>query len=84
MNLGPELKNLNLPFTKLTTLYLQSNKITTLEPDCFMTMPSLRFIALQNNQIEDVGMAMAYLNDLEFLDLTSNKIQQIDIEESLP
>ena len=27
---------------------------------------------------------MAYLNDLEFLDLSNNKISEIDAEEDLP
>lgn len=84
LNLGPKLTNLNQPFTKLTTLYLQHNKIESLAPDCFTSMPSLKFLALQNNLIADIGLTLAYLNDLEFLDITNNKIKEIDIEEGLP
>ena len=46
LNLGPSLINLNLPFTKLTTLYLQHNSIQKLEDDCFKGMPSIKFLAL--------------------------------------
>ena len=47
-------------------------------------MPSLKFVALQNNFIETIGSCFAFLNDLEFLDLSHNKIEAISLEEDLP
>lgn len=48
-------------------------------------MPSLKFLALQHNMISEVGKTMAFLNDLEFLDLSYNKLDAIsDIAGSLP
>jgi hypothetical protein len=35
LNVGPALERIDLPFTKVTTLYLQHNKIGDISADCF-------------------------------------------------
>ena len=49
LNLGPEVKNLNLTFKSLTTVFLQYNKIQKVDDNAFIGCPNLKFIALQNN-----------------------------------
>ena len=47
-------------------------------------MPNLKFLALQNNLLDNLGSSLTYLHDLEFLDLGQNRIETLSIEDSLP
>lgn len=42
-------------------------------------MPNLKFLALQHNQIEKM-FELRFLHNLEFLDLSGNKITQADAD----
>lgn len=55
LNIGPQIGNLDLPLTRVTSLFLQYNKISKIAPDTFQNMPSLKFLALQCNYIDDIG-----------------------------
>ena len=41
-------------------------------------MPNLKFLALQNNQIEEM-FELRFLQKLEFLDLSGNKIKEAEV-----
>ena len=64
LNLGPNLPNLNQPFFKVQTLYLQYNTISSLDDVCFQCLPNLKYLALQNNVISEVGQKYGLLKQL--------------------
>jgi len=73
LKLGPQLKNLELNFTQLTTVFLNHNKFTHVDDDTFALCQNLKFLAIQDNPIKE-WFDLSYLMKLEFLDLSNNKI----------
>jgi len=82
LKLGPQIRNLELEFHTLGTLYLHNNKIQLVNDDFFESMPNLKFLALQDNQIEE-WFDIRSLTQLEFLDLRNNKLPP-NSAENLP
>lgn len=60
---------------QLTALFLQYNKVTAVVSAALTFCPNLKFLALQNNQIEKFP-DLRYLTQLEFLDLSHNKLKE--------
>lgn len=58
-------------------MFLQYNKITSVNLDSFEGCVNLKFLALQFNQIEHFPN-LSYLKALEFLDLSGNLIKQLN------
>ena len=78
-NIGPNITNLEINLTNVTTIFLQYNKISVIDLDAFRCCPSLKFLALQNNLLENLP-SLKYLKGLEFLDLSGNQLQELDAQ----
>lgn len=62
----------------LRYLYLQRNRIATIEPDAFVDLTSVRELQLQYNLIETLDDYLLYaMVHLERLDLSYNKIKHM-------
>lgn len=75
LNIGPEICHLDVHMPQLTALFLQYNKVTAVVSAALTFCPNLKFLALQNNQIEKFP-DLRYLTQLEFLDLSHNKLKE--------
>lgn len=70
--------NLELMSSKVTNLYLQNNKIQTIENlEC---LTNLRFLTLSGNKIRKIE-GLSLFKHLGLLDLSQNLIQTFDIDE---
>ena len=65
----------------LQELWLNSNKLKSLEANIFSQMPNLRMLYLNSNQLELVYFA-DYIYPLKFLNLNNNKLSQLKILKS--
>ncbi|GFR84123.1 leucine-rich repeat-containing protein 46-like [Elysia marginata] len=75
-NIG-EIDSLELFSTQVTNLYLQSNKICTIQNlEC---LPNLQVLVLSNNQIKEIS-GINYLEKLLLLDLSENCLEKVNIE----
>ena len=63
----------------MTSIFLNHNKITSVDNDAFVLCPNLKFLALQDNQIKE-WFDLSYLSHLDFLDLSNNKIEDNKID----
>lgn len=79
LKLGPDVKNLELNFTQLTTVFLNHNKFAHVDDDAFALCQNLKFLAIQDNQISQ-WFDLSYLSKLEFVDLCNNKIDHHKVE----
>ena len=64
---------------QLTTLKLESNRITRIKDDSFQNMGTLVTLNLSGNQLRHITVAsFRGLSKLEFLDLSSNRLESIE------
>ena len=76
-NIG-EIDSLELLGSKVTNVYLQQNRIISIQNlEC---LPNLQFLTLAGNRIRTVEN-LQHLNRLLFLDLSDNCIEDFDIGE---
>lgn len=67
----------------LEKLVLSSNEIRRLKINVFKHVPALTELDLKKNRIEDIGSALQNLTQLEILELSFNKIKQLNVDTFL-
>ncbi|OXB72515.1 UNVERIFIED_CONTAM: hypothetical protein H355_008211 [Colinus virginianus] len=74
-----ELKMSSFPFLQLKYLYINSNRITSMEPGTFDNLSTtLQVLKLNRNKISAIPQKMFKLSHLQHLELNRNKIKKID------
>lgn len=62
----------------LEKLVLSSNEIRRLKANVFRSLPALTELDLKKNRVEDLGVVFQNLTQLEILELSFNKIKQLN------
>uniref|UniRef100_H3B970 Leucine rich repeats and immunoglobulin like domains 3 n=1 Tax=Latimeria chalumnae TaxID=7897 RepID=H3B970_LATCH len=74
-----ELKNTSFPQLQLKYVYINNNKITSMEPGCFDSLSStLEVLKLNRNRISVIPPKMFKLPQLQYLELNRNRIKRVD------
>ncbi|XP_053572722.1 leucine-rich repeats and immunoglobulin-like domains protein 3 [Bombina bombina] len=78
-NFITELKTASFPALQLKYLYINSNRITSVESGAFDHLsPTLQVLKLNRNRIASIPPKMFKLNNLQHLELNRNRIRKID------
>ena len=77
MHLGPKVECLEL-FENLDTLYLQNNLFNELSDMSFQFNVKLTYLNLSHNTFTNLQKSLVHLDNLNFLDISFNKIGEFE------